>query len=200
MFHRSWNMWQNILKKYVFFHFLVSAFCYYLLWCFCIIWYIWSQIIVLLLDSPFGNICICYKSSFLQPLNHCQAETLINSKDTEMPINSFVISRADYCNSLFLGLSAHAVKKLQQTHYAAMRILLKWDYLNVLHWLLNFKGIWIYVENIHMNYKMYVGDLRALPVWAYHMSNHFVLIFPVDHPFYWAVLMKSIKICTSSRE
>jgi len=33
------------------------------------------------------------------------------------------------------------------------------------------------------------------------MSNHIaVLIFPVHHPIYGAILMKSIRICALSRE
>lgn len=71
------------------------------------------------------SVVACYEDSFLQSLYHCQAETLISTKDTEMLINAFVISRADYCNLLFQGLSAHAVRKSQLTHYAAVRILFK---------------------------------------------------------------------------
>lgn len=77
----------------------------------------------------------------------------------------------------------------------------KRDYLNVLHWLLNKKNQNLLVEKVEINYYMYLRDLKSLLVWAPHVSNDFaVLIFPVDHPIYWAVLLQSIKICASSRE
>ena len=47
---------------------------------------------------------------------------LLNKSSTEKLVHGFVTSKLDYCNSLFLGLPAYKIKKLQHIQNAAARL------------------------------------------------------------------------------
>ena len=50
---------------------------------------------------------------------------LLDQYATEKLIHAFVISRLDYCNSLFFGLSGYHLKKLQHIQNAAARLVVR---------------------------------------------------------------------------
>ena len=83
-----------------------------------------------------------------------------------MLIHTFVSSRVDYCNSLFYGLPAYQLNKLQRVQNAAARLIFQQsNYCHVrplrynLHWLpvkfrTDFKG------NLHSYYRISLNRIK----------------------------------------
>lgn len=105
---------------------------------FSIIWHIWSQNVMLVLDLPFRNISSVTKT----PLYHHQAETLISSKEkcwlillSSQGLITVIHSSRDFQNMLLGNCNRHLMLPWEFSSKSA--------YLNALQWRWNFKIIWI---------------------------------------------------------
>jgi hypothetical protein len=82
------------------------------------------------------------KAAFFHLFNIRQIRKFLTHETAQILINSFVTSRLDYCNSLYYGLPANQLNKLQRVQNAAARLICnvsRFDHitptLKDLHWL-----------------------------------------------------------------
>ncbi len=71
-------------------------------------------------DSHIGQIV---KSCFYQLRNIVCIRPSLNFADAETIIHAFITSRLDYCNSLYSGLPAKVINRLQMVQNSAARVL-----------------------------------------------------------------------------
>ncbi len=90
-------------------------------------------------DSHIGQIV---KSGFYQLQNIVRIRPSLNFADAETIIHAFITSRLDYCNSLYSGLPAKVINRLQMVQNSAARVLTFnkksahiTPFLHQLHWL-----------------------------------------------------------------
>ena len=69
------------------------------------------------------NINKCCKAAFFHLFNIRRIRTFLTHETVQILINSFVTSRLDYCNSLYYGLPASQINKLQRVQNAAARLI-----------------------------------------------------------------------------
>ena len=97
-------------------------------------------------------------------------------------VHSFIVSRVDYCNSLFLGLPNYLLRKLQSIINKSARLIFSLaprvpttSYLIELHWLpikarIEFKICLIVFKALKFNQPKYIVDLLAGSVGGTHVA------------------------------
>ena len=96
-----------------------------------------------LLDSSLtfeSHIKLVTKTAFYHLRNIARLRPMLSDTDAKMLINAFIFSRIDYCNSLFYGLPAKLINRLQYIQNSAARVLTSTkrtahSVLRQLHWL-----------------------------------------------------------------
>ena len=90
-------------------------------------------------ENQFSNIC---KTAYLELRRISAVRHLLSTEATKTLICAFVLSRIDYCNSLFAGLPKYMTERLQRIQNHAARVIYrakKYDHvsplLHSLHWL-----------------------------------------------------------------
>ena len=129
--------------------------------------YIWTVIDVLIIIS-----IIFAKKFFLLGLDK-KDQKLSNKKkkDSKILVHALVISRIDYCNSLFTGLPKNSIDKLQHIMNAAARVITKTPRsehitpsLIYLHWLpvkqrCEFKTLTMWYNSLHNQAPEFLTDV-----------------------------------------
>ncbi|XDV33545.1 hypothetical protein PO909_003925 [Leuciscus waleckii] len=80
----------------------------------------------ILLDSSLSfdpHIRSLTKTAFFHLRNIARLQPFLSVSDAQILVNSFIMSRLDYCNSLFLGLPAKSLQRLQYIQNSAARLL-----------------------------------------------------------------------------
>ena len=118
------------------------------------------------------------------------------SKDTaNILVRSLVISRLDYCNSLYFGISEKLINKLQKVQNAGARIISRskksshiTPILKSLHWLpmrarVDFKVLCLTYQCYHQNAPKYLNDIisKHVPPRALRSSDQELLTVPNRH-------------------
>ena len=91
------------------------------------------------MESQLNHVC---KLSYLELRRLAHLGPYLNMDSIKKLVSAFVLSRLDYCNSLFAGLSNDKITKLQRIQNTAARLVLKQPkrhhispLLKDLHWL-----------------------------------------------------------------
>ncbi len=121
--------------------------------------------------SHFKNIT---KVAFFHLRNIARIRPFLSRPDAERLIHAFITSRLDYCNSLFGGLPANSVKRLQYIQNSAARVLTHTSarhhitpVLQQLHWLpvqsrIEFKTLILTYKAVHRQAPDYICNLVTL--------------------------------------
>lgn len=119
-------------------------------------------------NSHFNNIT---KVAFFHLRNIVRIRPFLSRPDAEKLIHAFITSRLDYCNSLFAGLPANSIKRLQYIQNSAARVLTHTSsrhhitpVLQQLHWLpvqsrIDFKVLILTYKAVHGLAPDYICDL-----------------------------------------
>lgn len=119
-------------------------------------------------NSHFNNIT---KVAFFHLRNIARIRPFLSRPDAEKLIHAFITSRLDYCNSLFAGLPANSIKRLQYIQNSAARVLTHTSsrhhitpVLQQLHWLpvqsrIDFKVLILTYKAVHGLAPDYICDL-----------------------------------------
>lgn len=111
------------------------------------------------------------KGSFFSLRSIAKVKHFLSSKDLEIVVHSFISSKIDYCNSLYIGLSQTMLVHLQLVQNAAARLLTgvrKRDHitpvLQSLHWLpvkfrIDFKILLFVYKALSGLAPQYISDL-----------------------------------------
>lgn len=93
----------------------------------------------LTMEAHINSLC---KLSFLELRRISHIRPFLTDEATKSLVSSFVLSRIDYCNSLFVGISSNLLNRVQRVQNSAARLILKkrkYDHatpmLKHLHWL-----------------------------------------------------------------
>ena len=109
--------------------------------------------------------------SFYQLRNISKIKPLLPSTDTETIIHSFISSRLDYCNSLFLCLTQKSIHRLQKVQNSAARLRTKTKRceritpnIASLHWLPicwrnNLKNMLLTFKALHGLSPIYISEI-----------------------------------------
>lgn len=120
---------------------------------------------------------------------------MLNISVAEKLMNSFVISRIDYCNAVLAGVSKSTLNKLQYVQNSATRILTGsrvsnhiTPVLDSLHWLpvrfrVDFKIMMLTYKALHGLAPYYLSALLTsyTPTWRLHSSQSNLLVVPQTH-------------------
>lgn len=111
------------------------------------------------------------KGSFFNLRSIAKVKHFLSSKDLEIVVHSFITSKLDYCNSLYIGLPQTLLARLQLVQNAAARLLMgvrKRDHitpvLQSLHWLpvkfrIDFKILLFVYKALSGLAPQYISDL-----------------------------------------
>ncbi|MBN3302415.1 RTJK polymerase, partial [Amia calva] len=114
------------------------------------------------------------KVAFFHLRNIASIRTFLSLPDAERLIYAFIISRLDYCNSLFVGLPANSIKRLQYIQNSVARVLTHTSsrqhitrFFSQLHWLpvqsrIYFKILILTYKAVHGLAPVYICDLVTL--------------------------------------
>ncbi len=129
------------------------------------------------------------KAAFFHLFNIRRIRKFLTHETTQILINSFVTSRLDYCNSLYYGLPANQLNKLQRVQNAAARLICnvsRFDHitptLKDLHWLpvkfrIDFKILLIVFKALHGLAPDYISELITIkPPSSYSMRSNSKLL------------------------
>jgi hypothetical protein len=129
------------------------------------------------------------KAAFFHLFNTRRIRKFLTHETAQILINSFVTSRLDYCNSLYYGLPANQLNKLQRVQNAAARLicnLSRFDHitptLKDLHWLpvkfrIDFKIQLIVFKVLHGLAPDYISELITIkPPSSYSMRSNSKLL------------------------
>ena len=123
------------------------------------------------LEYQINSVC---KSALFEIRKISQIRKYITDKATNQLITSFVLSRLDYCNALYVGLPSDKLSKLQRVQNNAARLVLgkrKLDHatplLEQLHWLpiqkrILYKIVTITYRTLYCNIPKYIQDLLVI--------------------------------------
>jgi len=150
---------------------------------------------------------------------------ILSYKDLEIVLHAFVLTRLDYCNALYLGISDSLVGRLQRVQNAAARFLTntkKRDHITPvlisLHWLpvkyrIQYKVLFFVFKALHDLAPEYIKDMLSLRQSQRHLrSSQKMLLtvprsrlrrsgdraFSVAAPALWNVLPLSLKSSSST--
>lgn len=140
-------------------------------------------------DSHIGQ---TVKTCFHQLRNIARLRPSLNFGDAETIIHAFITSRLDYCNSLYGGLPAKAINRLQMVQNAAARALTFnkksahiTPILHQLHWLpvskrIQFKLLILVYKAYHRLAPQYLAELVQpyTPVRTLRSSSDNLLVVP----------------------
>uniref|UniRef100_A0A8C1MC95 Reverse transcriptase domain-containing protein n=1 Tax=Cyprinus carpio TaxID=7962 RepID=A0A8C1MC95_CYPCA len=132
------------------------------------------------------------KSSFFHLRNIARLRPMLNFSVAEKLMNSFVISRIDYCNALLAGVSKSTLNKLQYVQNSAARILTGsrvcnhiTPVLESLHWLpvrfrVDFKIMMLTYKALHSLAPYYLSELLTsyTPTRRLRSSQSNLLVVP----------------------
>ncbi len=111
------------------------------------------------------------RKSFFKLRMISKIKPFLSQKDLEKVIHAFIVSRLDYCNSLYYGTQNKVLDKLQMVQNASARLLTgtrKLDHitpvLKALHWLpisfrINYKIVLFVFKSLHGLAPSYIADL-----------------------------------------
>lgn len=111
------------------------------------------------------------KSSFFQLRQLAKIKPILSRQHFEIVIHAFVTTRLDYCNSLYVGVSASSIARLQMVQNAAARLLTgtrKFEHISPilasLHWLpihfrIDFKTILFVFKSLNGLAPPYLSEL-----------------------------------------
>jgi hypothetical protein len=129
------------------------------------------------------------KAAFFHLFNTRRIRKFLTHETAQILINSFVTSRLDYCNSLYYGLPANQLNKLQRVQNAAARLicnLSRFDHitptLKDLYWLpvkfrIDFKIQLIVFKVLHGLAPDYISELITIkPPSSYSMRSNSKLL------------------------
>ncbi len=129
------------------------------------------------------------KAAFFHLFNIRRIKKFLTHETAQILINSFVTSRLDYCNSLYYGLPANQLNKLQRVQNAAARLICnvsRFDHitptLKDLHWLpvkfrIDFKILLIVFKALHGLAPDYISELITIkPPSSYSMRSNSKLL------------------------
>ena len=114
------------------------------------------------------------KAAFFHLFNIRRIRKFLTHETVQILINPFVTSRLDYCNSLYYGLPASQINKLQRVQNAAARLICyipRFEHitpiLHRLHWLpvkyrINFKVLLIVFKALHDLAPDYIIELISI--------------------------------------
>ena len=120
------------------------------------------------MESQLNHVC---KISDLELRRLAHLRTYLNMGAMKKLVSAFVLSRLDYCNSLFAGLSNDKITKLQRIQNNAARLVLKQPkrhhispLLKDLHWLpikarIDYKEALLCFKCLNNNAPIYIKDL-----------------------------------------
>ncbi len=137
-------------------------------------------------DTNVNRFC---KAAFFHLFNIRRIRKFLTHETAQILINSFVTSRLDYCNSLYYGLPANQLNKLQRVQNAAARLICnvsRFDHitptLKDLHWLpvkfrIDFKILLIVFKALHGLAPDYISELITIkPPSSYSMRSNSKLL------------------------
>ena len=113
------------------------------------------------------------KAAFSHLFNIRRIRKFLTHEIAQILINSFVTSRLDYCKSLYYGLPANQLNKLQRVQNAAARLICnvsRFDHitptLKDLHWLpvkfrIDFKILLIVFKALHGLAPDYISEYKT---------------------------------------
>ena len=135
------------------------------------------------------NMIKCCKAAFFHLFNIKRIRKFLTHETVQILINSFVTSRLDYCNSLYYGLPASQINKLQRVQNAAARLIChipRFEHitqtLHHLHWLpvkyrINFKVLLIVFKALHDLAPDYIIELISIkPLSSYSTRSNSELL------------------------
>ncbi len=114
------------------------------------------------------------RSCFFHLRQISKIKPFLNFMDTKKIIHALTLSRLDYCNSLYLGISHSVLSRLQLVQNSAARLLTrtrKWEHITPvlasLHWLpvryrIDFKVLIFVYQSIHKYAPTYLSDLISI--------------------------------------
>lgn len=114
------------------------------------------------------------KTAFYHLKNISRIRSFLSDADAERVIHSFITSRIDYCNSLYSGLPAKSVKRLQYVQNSAARVLTRTaSYQHIqgvlynLHWLpvqyrIDYKTLVLTYKAVQGLAPSYIADLVSI--------------------------------------
>ena len=120
------------------------------------------------MESQLNHVC---KLSYLQFRRLAHLRPYLNTDAMKKLVSAFVLSRLDYCNSLFAGLSNDKITKLQRIQNNTVRLVLKQPerhhispLLKVLHWLpikarIDYKVATLCFKCLNSSPPAYIKDL-----------------------------------------
>ena len=120
------------------------------------------------MDNQISNVCKkCY--FYIAWIN--KIGRFLDFDVTKSLVHALVISRLDYCNSLYIGLPKYSLYRLQKVMNTAARVIFKVGrrehispYLQRLHWLpvevrIQFKILTVTFNSVHNTGPAYLNDL-----------------------------------------
>lgn len=119
-------------------------------------------------DKQINNVV---RKSFFKLSMISKIKPFLSQKDLEKVIHAFIVSRLDYCNSLYYGIQNKVLDRLQMVQNASARLLTgtrKSDHitqvLKALHWLpisfrINYKILLFVFKSLHGLAPSYIADL-----------------------------------------
>ena len=127
----------------------------------------------------------CCKASFFHIFNIRRIRKFLTRETTQILVQALVISRLDYCNSLFYGLPSTCLRKLQSVQNTAARLITNTPrfshitpVLSSLHWLpikfrIQFKILLLTFKILNNQAPPYLKELVTLKVpTKYHLRSH----------------------------
>jgi len=134
------------------------------------------------------------KSSFFQLRSIARIKRMLSKNDLETVIYAFIISRLDYCNSLYLGLPKSFLERLKLVQNAAARYLALKKHAHItpvlasLHWLpvkfrVDFKILLFVCKALHGCAPRYICNILTPHTTSRSLrsSNPFLLSVPHSH-------------------
>ncbi len=133
------------------------------------------------------HISIVTKTAYYHLRNISKVCDSLSPSDSEKLVHAFVMSRLDYCNSVFAGLPKSSIKHLQRVQNAAAWMLTRCKTRNhitptlrSLHWLtvffwIEFNILLLVIKCLHVTAPIYLSNLlnKYTPVRSLRTSKYF---------------------------